>query len=254
MHHGPIDVNTSGRPLPTIEASPSESNLPETPTSGGMYGSSSPSIPQYSISIPSRAKPTLPAIVSEASLNSNMLGGSTYVLPYFQSTNAIANTTNTTNTTNNHNNAKKTTGYKPSADNDSASSTDSMSSFSAESIGNLNSHLQLVSLLEKVDNWNWDVFDLDMLSSNRPLFTLGHYLFLKSDLYNKFQIQMDVFLNFLTGIENGYHRDVPYHNSVHATDVLHGVYFLKNACASIVVPTDIELLALYVAAIVHDFE
>ncbi|KAI8851043.1 hypothetical protein BC829DRAFT_361201 [Chytridium lagenaria] len=112
----------------------------------------------------------------------------------------------------------------------------------------------MVSLLEKVDHWNWDIFDLTHVSKTRPLFTLSHYLFLKADLYSKFQIPIDIFLTFLTRIEDGYRRDVPYHNSVHATDVLHGVAWLRDRCLELVEPTDLETLALFLAAIVHDFE
>ncbi|KAJ3215732.1 hypothetical protein HDU67_010370 [Dinochytrium kinnereticum] len=123
-----------------------------------------------------------------------------------------------------------------------------------DSITELNAHLQMVSLLEKVDHWNWDIFDLTLVSKHRPLFTLSHYLFLKSDLYSKFQIHPEVFLNFLTRVEGGYRREVPYHNSVHAADVLHGVAWLRDRCLELVEPTDLETLALYLAAIVHDFD
>ncbi|KAJ3415258.1 cAMP-specific 3',5'-cyclic phosphodiesterase 4D [Chytridiales sp. JEL 0842] len=126
---------------------------------------------------------------------------------------------------------------------------------SDDSLDNLNSQLQMIALLEKADHWNWDIFELDNLSKRRPLFTLAHYLFLKSNLYSKFQIPMDVFLHFMTIIESGYRADVPYHNSVHATDVLHGVNFLTNTCRIMnIQPTDLELLSLYVAAVVHDYD
>ncbi|KAJ3328893.1 High affinity cAMP-specific 3',5'-cyclic phosphodiesterase 7A [Blyttiomyces sp. JEL0837] len=123
-----------------------------------------------------------------------------------------------------------------------------------DSLTNLNVHLQMVSLLEKVDLWNWEIFDMDTVTSQRPLFTLAHYLFLRADLYTSFQIPLDVFLNFLTKIESGYHKDVPYHNAIHATDVLHGVNFLLTASEMFVEPTSLELLSLYIAAIIHDFD
>ncbi|KAJ3102429.1 High affinity cAMP-specific 3',5'-cyclic phosphodiesterase 7A [Phlyctochytrium planicorne] len=123
-----------------------------------------------------------------------------------------------------------------------------------DSITELNAHLQMVSLLEKVDHWNWDIFDLTTISKHRPLFTLSHYLFLKADLYSKFQIVPEIFLTFLTRIEAGYRIDVPYHNSVHATDVLHGVAWLRDRCLEMVEPSDLETLAIFLAAIVHDFD
>ncbi|KAI8835262.1 hypothetical protein BJ741DRAFT_534115 [Chytriomyces cf. hyalinus JEL632] len=111
----------------------------------------------------------------------------------------------------------------------------------------------MVSLLEKVDQWNWDIFDVHELSEHRALFTLSHYLFLRNNLYNKFQIHTDTFLQFAAEIEAGYHADVPYHNSVHGADVLHGVNYFRNACANAIEFTDMELLILFTAAMIHDF-
>jgi hypothetical protein len=133
--------------------------------------------------------------------------------------------------------------------------SESSSLNSDDSLANLNNQLQMIGLLERADQWNWDIFELEALSQKRPLFTLAHYLFLKSNLYNKFQIPMDVFLHCMTIIESGYRADVPYHNSVHATDVLHGVNVLTNKCQSLNIhPTDLELLSLYFAAVIHDYE
>ena len=130
----------------------------------------------------------------------------------------------------------------------------SSSSIASETMTNLNTHLQMVSLLEKVSNWSWDLFELTRVSRKRPLFTLSHYLFLSADLYKTFEINVECFLNFVTRIESGYREDVPYHNSIHASDVLHGVSYLKMSCEHIVQPTPFETLCLYVAAIIHDYE
>ncbi|TPX71636.1 hypothetical protein CcCBS67573_g06106 [Chytriomyces confervae] len=136
--------------------------------------------------------------------------------------------------------------------NDKTSESDTSLDF--ESMINLNTHLQMVSLLEKVDQWNWDIFDVHELSEHRALFTLSHYLFLRNNLYNKFQIHTDTFLQFAAEIEAGYHADVPYHNSVHGADVLHGVNYFRNACANAIEFTDMELLILFTAAMIHDFK
>ncbi|KAJ3090896.1 Calcium/calmodulin-dependent 3',5'-cyclic nucleotide phosphodiesterase 1C [Quaeritorhiza haematococci] len=130
-----------------------------------------------------------------------------------------------------------------------ATSRDSMSS-----VNDFNAQMTLVSLLERVDHWNWELFELNDASRGWPLFTLAHYLFLRSDLYSKLHIPKDTFLSFLTKIETGYHPEAPYHNSLHAADVLHGVNWLKDRSTAYVQPTDMELLTLYFAAIIHDYE
>lgn len=63
-----------------------------------------------------------------------------------------------------------------------------------------------------------------------------------------------MFLKFVSRIERGYHSDVSYHNSIHAADVLHGMTWLKDRCSHIIKPTDLEMMSMYFAAIIHDFE
>lgn len=84
--------------------------------------------------------------------------------------------------------------------------------------------------------------------------SLINFLFNKSDLFQKFQIPQRKFLKFASRIERGYHPEVQYHNSIHAADVLHGTTWLKDRCSSKVTPTDLELMSMYVAALIHDFE
>lgn len=128
------------------------------------------------------------------------------------------------------------------------------SSIARDSVGEFSSHISIISVLEKFDHWNWEIFDLHELTQGWPLFSLAHFLFYRSDLYTKLKIPKKQAMRFLTFIERGYHDDVPYHNSIHATDVLHGITWLKDRCSQLIAPTDIELLSLYVAAIIHDFE
>ena len=40
----------------------------------------------------------------------------------------------------------------------------------------------------------------------------------------KFSISPDTLLNYLTVLENNY-QSVPYHNKIHAADVLHACYY-----------------------------
>ncbi|KAJ3225012.1 cAMP-specific 3',5'-cyclic phosphodiesterase 4B [Clydaea vesicula] len=136
----------------------------------------------------------------------------------------------------------------------SASSMNSINVSLYNAPDDLIKHCSIVSILEKSDHWNWEIFDLFEASKGWPLFSLSHFLFSKQDLFRKFRIQKKPFMKFLTHIETGYHSDVPYHNSIHACDVLHGMNWLKDRCSSIVTPTDLELLAMYVAAIIHDFD
>ncbi|KAB1272914.1 cGMP-inhibited 3'; 5'-cyclic phosphodiesterase B [Camelus dromedarius] len=122
-------------------------------------------------------------------------------------------------------------------------------------------------------------------------------LFQDTGLLEIFKIPTLQFMNYFRALENGY-RDIPYHNRIHATDVLHAVWYLTTrpipglqqihndhrtgnetdsngrinpgriayissrscsipdesyGCLSSNIPA-LELMALYVAAAMHDYD
>ncbi|NXW72713.1 PDE3B phosphodiesterase, partial [Hirundo rustica] len=86
------------------------------------------------------------------------------------------------------------------------------------------------SLMEKMNNWNFQVFDLVKEmgdQSGRILSQVTYALFQDTGLFEIFKIPVQEFLNYFRALENGY-RDIPYHNRIHATDVLHAVWYLTT--------------------------
>ncbi|KAM8940401.1 cGMP-inhibited 3',5'-cyclic phosphodiesterase 3B [Pelodytes ibericus] len=150
------------------------------------------------------------------------------------------------------------------------------------------------ALLEKLDNWNFPIFDLMEKTGGkcgRILSQVSYSLFEDAGLFNIFKIPLTEFRNFFQALENGY-RDIPYHNRIHATDVLHAVWYLTTrpipgfqeinsdeadpdnvdgpahvylssksctfvddsyGCIATNIPA-LELMALYVAAAMHDYD
>ncbi|NXA49315.1 PDE3B phosphodiesterase, partial [Nothocercus julius] len=156
------------------------------------------------------------------------------------------------------------------------------------------------SLMEKMNNWNFQIFDLVQKlgdQSGRILSQVTYTLFQDTGLFEIFKIPTQEFMNYFCALENGY-RDIPYHNRVHATDVLHAVWYLttrpipgfQHTCDEHVLERDtdeasglspvqvsyisskscpivdgsygclassipaLELMALYVAAAMHDYD
>ncbi|XP_058519316.1 cGMP-inhibited 3',5'-cyclic phosphodiesterase 3B isoform X2 [Ochotona princeps] len=156
------------------------------------------------------------------------------------------------------------------------------------------------SLIEKMNNWNFPIFELVEKmgeKSGRILSQVMYALFQDTGLLEIFKIPTQQFMNYFRALENGY-RDIPYHNRIHATDVLHAVWYLTtrpipglqqihNDCGtrnetdsdgrispgrtaymsskSCCVPDEsygclssnipaLELMALYVAAAMHDYD
>ncbi|XP_069479837.1 cGMP-inhibited 3',5'-cyclic phosphodiesterase 3B [Ambystoma mexicanum] len=86
------------------------------------------------------------------------------------------------------------------------------------------------SLMNKLDNWNFAIFDLVGKTggkSGRILSQVAYMLFEDTGLFDIFKIPTQEFMNYFRALENGY-RDIPYHNRVHATDVLHAVWYLTT--------------------------
>ncbi|XP_006642656.1 cGMP-inhibited 3',5'-cyclic phosphodiesterase 3B [Lepisosteus oculatus] len=155
-------------------------------------------------------------------------------------------------------------------------------------------------LMERINNWNFPIFDLvDKTGgkSGRILSFVSYTLFQDTGLFEIFKIPVREFMSYFCALENGY-RDIPYHNRIHATDVLHAVWYLTTrpipgfqqihndhitgsdtdsdsgispgrvayasskscvitddsyGCLSWNIPA-LELMALYVAAAMHDYD
>ncbi|XP_020849888.1 cGMP-inhibited 3',5'-cyclic phosphodiesterase 3A isoform X1 [Phascolarctos cinereus] len=158
----------------------------------------------------------------------------------------------------------------------------------------------LDSIMEKLNTWNFPIFDLvEKIGKKcgRILSQVSYRLFEDMGLFETFKIPVREFMNYFHALENGY-RDIPYHNRVHATDVLHAVWYLttqpipglstvmndhgsasdsdsdsgithghmgyvfskmysaaddKCGCLAGNIPA-LELMALYVAAAMHDYD
>uniref|UniRef100_H3DF26 Phosphodiesterase n=1 Tax=Tetraodon nigroviridis TaxID=99883 RepID=H3DF26_TETNG len=154
--------------------------------------------------------------------------------------------------------------------------------------------------MSQLNNWNFPIFTL-MEKTNgkcgRILSQVAYRLFEDTGLFETFKIPVKEFMNYFHALENGY-RDIPYHNRIHATDVLHAVWYLTTqavpglpslvtdhgsasdsdsdsgithshmgflvsktytvsedgyGCLSGLIPA-LELMALYVAAAMHDYD
>ncbi|XP_076125499.1 cGMP-inhibited 3',5'-cyclic phosphodiesterase 3A-like [Alosa pseudoharengus] len=158
----------------------------------------------------------------------------------------------------------------------------------------------LESLMSQINNWNFPIFSMVERTQGkcgRILSQISYRLFEDTGLFEIFKIPVPEFMNYFHALESGY-RDIPYHNRIHATDVLHAVWYLTTqpvpglpsllpdhssasdsdsdsgitqshmgyllsktypaseegyGCLSGLIPA-LELMALYVAAAMHDYD
>uniref|UniRef100_A0A3B5M0M7 Phosphodiesterase n=1 Tax=Xiphophorus couchianus TaxID=32473 RepID=A0A3B5M0M7_9TELE len=155
----------------------------------------------------------------------------------------------------------------------------------------------LEPLMSQLNNWNFPIFSLVEKTHGKTgciLSQVTYRLFEDTGLFETFKIPIKEFMNYFHALENGY-RDIPYHNRIHATDVLHAVWYLTTQPVPglPILPTEngihtdddgynslapgflvskmssvledgysslsglipaLELMALYVAAAMHDYD
>ncbi|XP_060924703.1 cGMP-inhibited 3',5'-cyclic phosphodiesterase 3B [Limanda limanda] len=86
------------------------------------------------------------------------------------------------------------------------------------------------ALMERMNTWNFQIFDLVDRTGGKAgsiLSYVTYTLFQDTCLFEIFKIPVREFMSYFFALENGY-RDIPYHNRVHATDVLHAVWYLTT--------------------------
>lgn len=122
-------------------------------------------------------------------------------------------------------------------------------------------------LAESLNSWQLDTLALADATNNRPLSTLGVYLFDKLGLAKHYGLDQEKLSNFFVEIERGY-DDNAYHNRSHAAAVMHAMYALLehggigSVCAMALregdAPSDescqLGVMACLLAAAVHDYE
>ncbi|GIL94723.1 hypothetical protein Vretimale_939 [Volvox reticuliferus] len=108
-------------------------------------------------------------------------------------------------------------------------------------------------LLAGADRWQFNTWALQEATQGHALSALGFYLIQRAGLIKAFQIKPVTLARLLRQIEAGY-LDNPYHNAVHAADVLQTLHVIIHATQLHVHYLDhLGLLAAYYAAIVHDY-
>lgn len=114
---------------------------------------------------------------------------------------------------------------------------------------------QVSKVLKTLNEWSFEVFAMNDCSEGQALRYLGFELFQKFNILSKFKIQNLVMQNFLEAVEAGYSKyKNPYHNLVHAADVLQTTYNIINSAGLMNWLTPLEIFATFVSAIIHDYE
>nr|XP_027193799.1 cAMP-specific 3',5'-cyclic phosphodiesterase-like isoform X3 [Dermatophagoides pteronyssinus] len=113
---------------------------------------------------------------------------------------------------------------------------------------------ELAKIFSDMDRWGIDLFKVSEYSNRHPLTSVMYTIFKSRDLMKTFQIPSQTFIRLMLTLEDHYHIDVPYHNSIHAADVAQSVHVLLLSPALDSVFTDLEILTALFAAAIHDVD
>ncbi|XP_062311259.1 cAMP-specific 3',5'-cyclic phosphodiesterase 4B-like isoform X1 [Osmerus eperlanus] len=108
--------------------------------------------------------------------------------------------------------------------------------------------------LEDLNKWGLNIFTVSEYSNHRPLTCIMYAIFQERDLLKTFKIPTDTLVAYMMTLEDHYHSDVAYHNSLHAADVAQSTHILLSTPALDAVFTDLEILAAIFAAAIHDVD
>uniref|UniRef100_A0A8C6L0F8 Phosphodiesterase n=1 Tax=Nothobranchius furzeri TaxID=105023 RepID=A0A8C6L0F8_NOTFU len=135
------------------------------------------------------------------------------------------------------------------------SHSSSLSSASMPRFGvNTDYEEELAKELEDLDKWSFNIFRVAEFSNNRPLSCIMYAIFQERELLKTFRIPADTFVTYVMTLEDHYHGNVAYHNSLHAADVTQSTHVLLSTPALDAVFTDLEILAALFAAAIHDVD
>ena len=115
--------------------------------------------------------------------------------------------------------------------------------------------LDTMKYLEKVDDWDMSVFDIEKATNGNALYVTTYAILQKLDLVSHFNIDDRTLRNFLKAVQSGYHPN-PYHNKTHAADVSQINYFImtKGGLVDKCKLSKEDLLGGVLAGTIHDYD
>ncbi len=131
---------------------------------------------------------------------------------------------------------------------------ESVESHRKKSLTYINTQLDKINeMLTNLHSPTFNIFELDQLVEKKTV------LYMLSEIIRRFDligiINEAKYTNFVNVIIDGYDRNIPYHNDLHAGDVMQTTFVMmsNNELVKILQLKQIDLLAIILASVSHDF-
>ena len=108
--------------------------------------------------------------------------------------------------------------------------------------------------IKEIDSYNFDIFAFQSQTSNNPLLSLMVYFYTRYNLPS-LGLPKEEYTNFFVQIQANY-KPNPYHNSLHASDVVQSVHFYLSTCdLYLICELSLEERGLLlISSAIHDFK
>lgn len=113
--------------------------------------------------------------------------------------------------------------------------------------------VRMERMLERIDDWAFDVFEANEVSNGSPLFMITANLLELHGVIAHFHLPVDDLHRLLHKVEEGYIAN-PYHNNIHAADVTQTMSFFITKPFLLPYVKPLEILASLLAAAIHDYK
>lgn len=114
---------------------------------------------------------------------------------------------------------------------------------------------KISNCLNQIEEFDFNIFELDSLVKKNTMLYIADEIFSFLYFYDDL-IPQTIFKEFIEVISAGYSREVPYHNDLHAADVLQTTYLIMER-GSIYYKcnlTELDYISILLSAICHDYK
>ena len=124
------------------------------------------------------------------------------------------------------------------------------------SVNAVNFGTEVELILSDLHKWDFDIFLLEKAAPNKSLEIITSHIFGVYNFYQTLNIDSVKFTSFIRAVQSGYHSENPYHNSIHAADVVQSYYYFLHSCQAIEIASlaDFEIVICLISSAVHDYD
>jgi hypothetical protein len=112
---------------------------------------------------------------------------------------------------------------------------------------------EIAEELRKINQFDFNIFEVNDILDKKTLLYMTYEVFTRMNFFDSI-LNENIYKNFIKRVIDGYNREVPYHNDLHAADVFQTTFVMFDR-GSFVKPLQlkkIDIFSILLAAICHD--